>query len=242
MAKTVFLTYNFEGAPFSGGTSLGLNESLHCNYIQKLETDTLNGKDLNFFFPVNSFPFLNDMDSTSGTGWTATKINAIVQVVDGTGSTVTAPSQFWKKIDVTNQLVDHTVGAAITKNSLERTVFKITSAQINTSPIYNLDYLNIPSSLSGDTNKLGFGEEVFFFGNVKTDIGATVYTTDIAIQLPLGEYNSTTNPTWDGVSSVYISEVGLFNDNNELLAVGKFNYPVQKDSTKFRTILFSLDF
>lgn len=242
MAKTVFVTYNFEGAPFSGGTSLGLNESLHCNYIQKLETDTLTGKDLNFFFSPDSFPFLNDMTGGTGFGWSAIKINAIVQVVDGTGSTVTAPSQFWKKIDITDQLVDHTIGAAISKNSLEITVFKVTFTQVNSAPIYNLSYLTIPTSLSGDTNKLGFGEEVFFFGNVKTHIGATVYTTDIPIQLPLGEYNSTTNPTWDGVSSVYISEVGIFNENNELFAVGKLNYPIQKDSTKFRTILFSLDF
>jgi hypothetical protein len=242
MGKTVFVTYNFEGAPYSGGTSLGLNESLHCNYIQRLETDTLTGKDLNFFFPQNEFPFINDMTGGTGFGWSATKINALVQVVDGTGSTVTAPSQFWKKIDVTDQLVGHTMGSAISQNSLQTTVFKVTFAQVNSAPYYDLAYLSIPTSLSGDTNRLGFGEEVFFFGNVKTDIGATVYTTDIAIQLPLGEYNSTTNPTWDGVSSVYISEVGLFNESSELLAAGKFNYPVQKDSTKFRTILFSLDF
>lgn len=242
MSKTVFLTYNFESLPYLNGVSLGLNESIHCNYIQKLETDTISGKDINFFFPEDSFPFLNDMTSGAGTGWTANKINALVQVVDGTGSTITSESNSWKKIDITSQLVNHISGGTITKDSLTSTVFKITFSQVNSAPNYDLNYLNYPTMLSGDTNKLGFGEEAFFFGNVKTDIGATVYTTDITIQLPLGEYNSTTNPTWDGVSSVYISEVGLFNDNNELLAAGKFNYPVQKDSSKFRTILFSLDF
>lgn len=242
MAKTVFVTYNFEGAPFSGGTSLGLNESLHCNYIQRLETDTITGKDLNFFFSPDSFPFLNDMMSSVGTGWTATKINALVQVVDGTGTSINSLSQSWKKVDITDQLVNHTGGTAISESSLSNTVFKVTFNQVSAAPYYDLTYLNYPTSLSGDTNRLGFGEEAFFFGNVKTDIGATVYTTDIAIQLPLGNYNSTTNPTWDGVSSVQISEVGIFNENNELFAIGKFNYPVQKDSTKFRTILFSLDF
>ncbi len=242
MAKTVFVTYNFEGAPYSGGTSLGLNESLHCNYIQRLETDTLDGKDLNFFFPPNVFPFINDMSGGTGYGWSATKVNALVQIVEGIGTTIVSSSNQWKKIDVTNQLVGHTVGNGISENSLTTTVFKLTIPQINAAPIYNLTYLNYPTSLSGDTNRLGFGEEAFFFGNVRTDIGATVYTTDIAVQLPLGNYNSTTNPTWDGVSSVYISEVGIFNENSELFAVGKLNYPIQKDSSKFRTILFSLDF
>lgn len=242
MAKSVFVTYNFEGAPYTATTSLGLSESLHCNFIQKIETDTLNGKDLNFFFPQNAFPFLNNMTGGTGFGWSAIKINAIVQVVDGTGTTVSASSESWKKIDITDQLVGHTLGSAISQNSLQTTVFKITFAQVNLAPYYDLSYLSIPTSLYSDTNKLGFGEEVFFFGNVKTDIGATVYTTDIAVQLPLGEYNSTTNPTWDGLSSVYVSEVGLFNDNNVLLAAGKFNYPVEKKSSIYRTILFSLDF
>jgi len=243
MAKSIFVTYNFEGTPYTAGISSGLLESIHCNYIMKLETDTLSGKDINLYFPPNEFPFLTDITGAStGFGWSANKINAIAQIVEGTGTTAVTTSSKWKKIDITDQLVNHIVGNPISSSSLEATNFKLTFIQISAGTTYDLDYLDIATSLSGDTNRLSFGEESFFFGNVKTDIGATVYTTDIVIQLPLNEYNSTTNPTWDGVSSVFISEVGIFNENSELLAVGKFNNPVEKNSTKFRSILFSLDF
>ena len=89
---------------------------------------------------------------------------------------------------------------------------------------------------------MGYGEEAFFFGTVRTDIRATVYTTDIPIQLPLNEFNTTTNPTWNGVESVAISEIGIYDDNNNLVAIGKLNHPISKDATIARTIAFQLDF
>ncbi|NJO59671.1 MAG: hypothetical protein HC836_15610 [Richelia sp. RM2_1_2] len=153
MAYSVFVTYNFEGSPYSGGTSIGINESIHCNYIQKLETDTLAGKDLNLYFDLNAFPFLNPLSGGATTGWTATKINAIVQVVPFTGETATTDPSQWKVIDITNQLVG-TSGNCITQTELEDTVFKLTFAQINAAPLYDLTYLDNPSSVVGDDNRL----------------------------------------------------------------------------------------
>ena len=58
----------------------------------------------------------------------------------------------------------------------------------------------------------------------------------------LGQFNSTTNPTWDSVSSVYATEVGIYDSNGNLVAIGKFNDPVEKNSNIARTIEFAIDF
>jgi hypothetical protein len=65
---------------------------------------------------------------------------------------------------------------------------------------------------------------------------------DIGIDLPLDEFNSSTNLSWDGGETVFISEVGIYDSNRNLVAIGKLNDPVPKDSTISRTIVFAVDF
>jgi hypothetical protein len=133
------------------------------------------------------------------------------------------------------------VGNSITKSILLASNFVVDFSDLTSPNEYTLDYLNYPYAPQ-DEDLMGYGEEAFFFGTVRTDISATVYTTDISINLQLNEYNSTTNPTWDGVESVAISEVGIYDDDNNLVAIGKLNHPITKDSTIARTIAFQLDF
>jgi hypothetical protein len=105
----------------------------------------------------------------------------------------------------------------------------------------NINGLNYPLSLPIDDNDLCFGDEIFFLGNVTTEIHADVYTTSLSIQLPLNEFNSSTNNTWNG-ESVYATEIGLYDDKYNLVAIGKFNDPMQKDANISRTVLFAIDF
>lgn len=240
---TIFHTYQFEDTPASASTSYGYSTPIHCKYIQSVTTDTLNGKSLSIFFSsADDLPFLADTGSTNGTGFTATKFNAIVQVVNGisdSGTTIAPASDNWFKLDLTDQINNHVVGAIISKISLVNTVYNI---EFNTlTDPYTLDYLDYPSIIAGE-DEMGFGEESVFFGTVRSDIRATVYTTDIPVVLPLNNFNSTTNPTWDGVEAVIIDEVGIYDDFGNLVAIGKLNYPITKDATIARTISFQLDF
>lgn len=240
---TVFTTYLFEDTPAAASTSYGYSTAIHCKYIQSFTTDSLNGKALNMYFSSeNDLPFLADTGSTNGTGFTATRIVALIQVMNGvsdSGTTINPTSDGWYRYDITNQIENHVFGAVIDRKSLVNTLFVIEFNKL--SDPYVLDYLNYPSNIA-DNNVMGFGEEVIFFGTVRSDIKATVYTTDIAINLPLNSYNSTTNPTWDGSSKVSISEVGIYDDNNNLVGIGKLNFPIDKDSSIARTISFQLDF
>ncbi len=265
--RTVFLTYmlatssvsgSTNNAPYAPQVTHGYATAVHCNYIEKIETPTLINKTINFVVPDGSlFPFLRDyyqIDPTyvdtldplkKGWGFNANRIYALVQIVEATGSTVTADPANWSIIDVTPQLADYDTFSATTIpvgafNS--STIITVGVQEVLNAAKYDLTYLSNPSNLSGDDTKLAFGEEAFFYGNVNSEIMAIAYTTEIPAVMPLNEYNSTTNETWDESSAVTISEMGIFNTNNDLVGIGKLNNPIDKDSTIYRTLLFSIDF
>lgn len=259
--KTIFFTYALSNTPISGDTvapfqvnvSYGHSNAIHCNYIERLETDSLAGKGINLIVPDGSlFPFLkSDVDIVignplkDGSGWNARYLYGLIQIVDGTGTTVTADPSLWKILELTPQLDGYATFSATTippSAFNSSTIITMKTSDINTAPFYDLSYLNYPSNLPNDNNKLAFGEEAFFFGNVNTEIFATAFTTEIPALLQLNEYNSTTNETWDGTTPVVISEMGIFNANNDLVGIGKLNNPIDKDTTIYRTILFSIDF
>lgn len=245
MAKyTIFLTYNLTSQPYNGD-SLGFGDSIHCNYIQKFETDYIDEKDISFFFEnIDDFKFMKSGSTESV--YSVNKINAIVQIVDNSlfseGETIKPKHNAWKIIDVSDQIENYDINVSITPQDLSSTVFKIPYNTYQSAVTYDLNYLTYPLDNDDDINKLSFGEESFFFGNVITDIEAIAYTTDIPITLRLGDFNSTTNPTWDGESDLYITEVGIYDDNNNLVGIGKLNYPISKSPSIGRTIVFAIDF
>lgn len=244
MANTIFITYQFEGAPYSADTSYGHSTAIHCNYIEKIEVENLTNSTISLIFDNNEFPFLADTTTdpfiSGGTGWTAWRVNAIIQIVNATGDTVVADPAGWKIIDITEQTVGYVTGETLQKTGITSTVYTVTLSDYNAAPIYDLSYLDYPTEL--ETDRLAWGEEVFFYGNVKTDIKATAYTTDIPVVMPLNQFNSTTNPTWDGLTPVSVSEVGIYDSVGNLVAIGKLNNPISKDSTIARTIVFAMDF
>jgi len=83
----------------------------------------------------------------------------------------------------------------------------------------------------------------------------TVTSTHFFVRVKNGEYNFSNNPTFvtgsEGTFSqptflndptVYITTVGMYNDRQELLAVGKLSQPIQKSFSKESLIKVRLDF
>lgn len=82
----------------------------------------------------------------------------------------------------------------------------------------------------------------------------TVSSDYIFIRIKNAEYNYSTNPSFTSGSGdlvysnfiynpqTYITTVGMYNDNNELLAVAKLSKPLVKDFTKELLIRTKLDF
>ena len=251
--NTAFITYILE--PTSGLTGGNYSKAIHCNYIKKIDLGVSDPyiQEISLNFPyVNDFKFLSTDIISDADGYVMNKIYALVQIVSNTAfdsfTEVKPDSKEWKQLDITPQISGYTTGSSfvLTPVNITSVVFKISLLQYNNSAIftsYNLDYLNYPSSSqAGDDDILSFGESSYFFGNVATKIKADVYTTDISINLPLNQFNSTTNLTWNGLETVYISEIGIYDSNKNLVAIGKLNNPVAKDATIARTLVFALDF
>ncbi len=231
----------------SGQTSYGYSQAIHCNYIEKITVQNLNNTSLNFNFNSTDFPFLLISGGTSGLGYTANKIQALLQIVNRADYTQESQVQpqigQWRIIDVTNQTDNYVSGNTLTQANLVNTPFSII-VDLNYYdglPIYNIDYLNIP--LLNDNSTMNFGEEQIFLGNVSTDISASIFSTDISIQLPMNQYNTSTNKTWNPtIGNVIISEIGIYDDNQNLVAVAKLNNPIIKNEFVSPDFVIGLDF
>ena len=99
----------------------------------------------------------------------------------------------------------------------------------------------------------------------------TIYENQVMVRIPKGEFNTSTNPTatflpvegkilteseqntrppGDHTKTMfdneyifpYITSVGLYNDNNELLAIGKLAQPIQKRNDIDTNIIVRWDY
>ena len=245
--NTLFITYGLS-SDLTNSKSYGYSDAVHCNYINKTTLNNINSEITLSFGNNDYFKFLNN-DLAGWTGFTATKFFAIVQLVDNSLFTsvnnIKPDSTKWKVYDLTSQTYGYVSGNLLSKTSFANVSFKISVNPLyyNPKPFYTLDYLNYSDALS--SNGLNFGDETFFYGNVTTDIEAIAYNTDLSISLPKGSFNASSNPTWVNTQPVLITEVGLYSENNgikELVAIGKLNRPIKKDSNIQRSILFGIDF
>jgi hypothetical protein len=235
---TIFSTYVF--VPTSGNS-----QAVHCNYIKSLQLNAvnINVQEVSISFPnIDDFKFLSN-NITAGTGFTANKIYAVIQLVNNSGftsvSSVVPDVTKWKVVDLTSQISGYT--GILTPAQLTSVVFKISLFNYSGFTSYDLSYINYPSQLPSAATELCFGDELYFLGNVATDIHADVFVTNLSIPLALNQFNSSTNPTWNGLS-VFMTEIGIYDGNGNLVAIGKFNDPVEKNGNLSRTIQFAIDF
>lgn len=238
MKYIIYTTYMFENDSYNLNNVIANSTPIHCNYINKIEIDELQNTNINLFF--NSIDDFKHMYQSGETyGWSANKFKILVQIVsdDGINLDLKPKSNNWRVYDVTDQITFNNV---LTPVDMLSTVFNIELNNYNKKDIYNLDYLNYPSNQK--PNDLGFGDEVYFFGNVETRIQAIGYRMNITLNLENNKYNYTTNPTWDGNQDILISEVGIYSEDGELVAIGKFNNPISKNNNISRNITFELDF
>ena len=106
---------------------------------------------------------------------------------------------------------------------------------------YLRDFINIPDLT---TNEVTFGDEEFLLGNISTDINATIYKSLITCNVLPGQFVTSTNPTWNSSEDkVQFSEIGIYDDYNDLIAIGKFSQPLnRKYNSDLMVILATIDF
>jgi len=161
----------------------------------------------------------NFLGTNQFTGYTATSMKIICQLVSG--DTRPSPTA-WRQIDVTSAMT--LSNGYITQSSLTGTTFQITADDYNNASIYQLqNYLDIPQN--GQSNLLNFGDEFYFYGNLETDISATIYEMRYLINLNRNQFTNTSNPTWTTGTKSYITEIGLYDSNKDLIVISKLQSP-----------------
>ena len=213
-SQRLWVTYRFDTV--SGATS-----SLHCNYysvIKAADSVTANTENVAVRFGAE-FPFL----SQSGmTGFTATSMKLLCQLVTGdTRPSATA----WREIDVTSAMT--LSNGFITTDSLTGVTFQINQDDYypaTGATIYQLNnYIDIP--MNGQPDTLNFGDEYYFYGNLTTDISATIFEMKYLINLGRNQFTNTSNPTWVSGTTSYVTEIGLYNQNKDLMVISKLQSP-----------------
>lgn len=220
--ECLWVTYRFN--------TTGLTNSLHCNYYTKIcgndpdcPPDTM---DIAIKFG-DEFPFLS---TDAASGFYANGMEVLVQKVSG--DTRPDPTE-WKVIDVTNQLTATTVSDRLTQSGMTGTTILVTKPTYDAAgTIYDLnDYIDLPE-LNQTGQTLNFGDEYYFYGNIETDIQATIYVMNYMCNLGQTQFLTSQNPTWDNNYSPHISEIGLYNDEKDLMIIAKVQSPQKRQGVQ----------
>ena len=232
--QTMFVTYRFTN-------SSAFTNSLHCNYYSKIQgpnniCNPSDSENVGVRFG-DDFPCLTGYSNTYKQGFFGEKLEILCQKVT-TGSRP-EPDK-WKVIDFTSELSATTVNGYITKNALTGTTFVITNNLYNSAPLYDLDnYITLTGE--GDTGQqLNFGDEYYFYGSLETDIQATIYEMVCKVNLSDTEFKTSTNPTWNVTTKPYLTEIGLYDDEKNLMIVSKLQSPVLRQG--IQQFLIKFDF
>jgi hypothetical protein len=117
------------------------------------------------------------------------------------------------------------VNGYITEAGLTSNTFVINTDNYNsqTSGYTLSNYMSIP--YNGEDSLLNFGDEFFFYGSIETDIQATIYEMRYLINLSRNQFTNTSNPTYTSGSTAYVSEIGLYDRDKDLIVVSKLQSP-----------------
>lgn len=254
---TYFVTYIPENHPtYISGASFGYNTTLHCGYVSTIKGENdINGNPqfLNVTFPSRSFPYLRSSanmepsSAFSGTGWNANSVQILVneQLTSSEYNKGNVPEDGWKRISDKNAggngiySGDTFLDLSIDPLKLAGYQFVISQEDFSSGSTYYLD-----SNFTGGTDVLYFGGESFVFGNLDVNILSTTYKTSIVAYAKNDVLNSSSNYTFNSEldPKAYITEIGILDQNNNLVAVGKPTYPMSKSIGRFLTFQLEIDF
>lgn len=242
--STMYLTYSLENT-----TGTGLTTSLPCQTYIKITNTTTSAKDIMFkISELDLLPFMRKIEAVGydGLGFYADKFKLVYQIVP---DSLTRPDPgIWKTYDFTSTAITVGVGETIDPKLLETqnpisVGFSLDLLKDSVSTTFDITQsLNLAPNVS--PNALQFGDERFFYGNLTTFIGATIYKTIFDIRVNTSQFDTTTNPTKDITSTqnLKVSEVGIYDSANNLVCVGKLSKPVALEAGNTVNFELSIDF
>jgi hypothetical protein len=246
VGETMYLTYVLENNIVSGITT-----SMPCQKYVKITNNTPTAKDVAFRINgTDMLPFMRKIESSyDGYGFYADTFKLLYQIVNEPNVRPDAGS--WKQYDFTTTAITGSANQTINPKLLEIqtptiTGFVLDSLKNATATTYSIiQSLNLPSN--SQSSYLQFGDERFFYGNLSTYIGATIYKTIFDIRVNAGLFSLTTNPTRatnpaSNPPTIKISEVGIYDSNKNLVCIGKLSNPIPLSGGNTIMIELSMDF
>jgi hypothetical protein len=246
VSKTMYLTYSFENS-----TGTGLTTTLPCQYYTKITNNTSNTKDVQFKIgDIDLLPYMRKEEKVTydGMGFSAREFKLLYQIVDNSDDRPLANA--WKEYDYTSTAITSVTGETIDPLLLEVQNPLSTGFLINGNVNSSSTMFSIMASLNmmNNSNNTGlqFGDERFFYGNLETYIGATIYKTVFNLNISADDFKSTSNPTRLNSNSnppdIRISEVGIYDTTGVLVMIGKLSSPVKLSSGNTVMVELSMDF
>jgi hypothetical protein len=245
--ETIYLTYSLENT-----ATTGLTSSLPCQNYIKITNNTSAAKDVVFRMnETDLLPYMRKFESASydGYGFYSNKFKLLYQIVSDT--TTRPDSSSWKVFDYTSNAIITTSGQTIDPKLLENqsplvTGFLLDSLKYSASTNFNLVSL-LNMAPNNQPTYLQFGDERFFYGNIETYIGATIYKTIFDIRVNSSQFNATTNPTRSqdpttNPPDIKITDVGIYDSAQNLVCIGKLSKPVPLTAGNTIMLELSMDF
>lgn len=237
--KTMYVTYVLES---DNGLTYSLPQQKYTKYVNDSKID----RDVSFKFEdTGLLKYMKkvEQNSYSGLGFYAHHIKLLYQIVDNREDR--PESDNWSAFNLTNLQITTNVGETINpvlleNQNSENIGFILTPNEIPFSYNYNLNVLNIPE-INCCGEKLTFGDEELFFGLMNTEIGACFYRYEANLNINVNELVKSSNPTFNN-QNLIISEIGLLDEEKELVAITKLSHPVEATPNTLFGIEISLDF
>ena len=245
--QTMYLTYSLEVSGVSG-----LTTSLPCQKYVKIDNITSTAKDVAFRINgTDLLPYMRKIENVGydGLGFYATNFKLLYQTVSG--STQRPDPAAWKAYDFTSNAITVSAGQTIDPKLFENQSpstngFILDSLKAASATTFNLvPLLNLPPT--NQPSYLQFGDERFFYGNLETYIGATIYKTIFDVRVNSSLFNLTSNPTRStdpatNPPNIRVTEVGVYDNLQNLVCIGKLSKPVILFPGNTIMLELSLDF
>jgi len=229
-SECVWITYGFEGDW----------QGMHCNYYQKIVGPTSGCSTDEKNVTVSFGGDFQCMTTGNTYGWGG---NGFFILAQKTSSSQNRPSSTgWIKIDYTTHLDNNGYvdsNGYIIPEGLTALTFTVSQTDYNNGTSYLLDsQISLPAI--GQPDLLNFGDEYFFYGTIETDIEATIYEMRYLINLPNNQFVNSSNPSWSNTYTPYMSEIGLYDTDKNLLVLAKLQSPQARQG--IQQVVIKLDF
>ena len=229
--ETMYLTYILENDGFLDN----LKTSIPCQTYVKIVNNTSAPKDIDFrLIGTDLLPYMRKIESFDfdGLGFHAHKFKLVYQKVSD--ETTRPDSNLWKVVDFTSTNITGAVGESIDPKLLENQTPFVNGFILNTvndATSTTFDLISLMSMAPNNSPQdLQFGDERFFYGNINTYIGATIFKTIFDIKIS-SDFKFTSNPTRSkdlstSPATIRVSEVGIYDLNKNLVCIGKLSTPI----------------